>query len=237
MLLGWMHRDRGEMAQLADRGDAWGGAALQEPQECDQAEGICAGTLVATERGWQPVEAIRVGDMVLTFDHGSAQVLEVTRGALWSGWGACPRALWPVAVPVGVLGNKRTMLVPPEQLVMIESDVAEDLFGDPFSLVPAAALEGYRGITRVAPHGMIEVVTLRFAEDQVVYANGSGMLHCAALNRMGIVDELAGYRSGCDYVPLSLDRARRLIGLMIEEDEGTAPFRAAPKKSFYAALV
>ncbi len=219
MLMGWTRRSKGNAAaHYAERSDAWGGASA-ETVDMGYAEGIASGTLIATDKGWRPVQMLAVGDMVLTFDNGGERVLEVSRRVLWRGQGVCPRALWPLAVPAGVLGNRRAMLLLPDQNVMIESDLAEVLFGDPFALLPAAALQGYFGITRVCPHGTIEVVAIRFAEDQVVYANGSGMLHCGSITGLGLTVDFV-VNAG-NYLPLSLDRAQKLVALMAEEEAET----------------
>ena len=217
MMMGWTRRGRRPIAaDYADRSEAWGGSATALV-ETTFAEGIAAGTLVATESGWLPVEHLRPGMQALTFDNGAATVLDVTRRMLWRGQGACPRAMWPLAVPAHVLGNRRAMLLLPDQNVMLESDLAEILFGDPFALVPAAALEGYRGITRVCPHAAIDVVSVRFAQDQLVYANGAGVLHCGAVTGMDMTLDLIA--SAGPYQPLQLDRARRRVALMIDADE------------------
>lgn len=212
MLMGWTKRDRGTDA---DHVDAWGGIAPGQI-ELTFAEGIVSGNLIATESGWVCVEAISAGDKVLTFDNGVDRVLDVSRKELWNGRGACPRVMWPLAVPAGALGNCRAMLVLPYQNVMLESDMAEELFGDPFALVPASALEGYRGITRVCPAGKIEIISMRFAEDQVVYSNGSGMLHCGSIDGLGLTIDFV--ISAGPYAPLPYDRARKLVALMADAE-------------------
>lgn len=180
-----------------------------------QAEGIVAGTQIATAMGWRPVEAIAVGDMVMTFDHGLRPVVAVHRSHLYAGRNACPRHMMPIAVPEGALGNAAPMLLLPEQNVLVESDLAEAVFGDPFALVPAAALEGYRGIDRITPHQRVEIVVLQFAEDEVIYANGTGMIHCASVHSTSIdamLDDSTAYSA------LPMDMARAIVAQMIEAD-------------------
>lgn len=224
MFMGIMRRNNRPNADYADRSEAWGGTARRNV-EITFAEGITSGTLIATEQGWLPIEQVRVGCDVLTFDNGAATVANIERRILWPGQGACPKSMWPLAVPAGVLGNRRAMLLLPDQNVMLESDLAEMLFGDPFALVPAAALEGYRGIIRLCPHRAIEIVSLRFAEDQLVYANGSGVLHCGSVNGLDMTLDLITTAGA--YLPLALDRARKLVALMIEADEIQAGGRMA----------
>lgn len=181
-----------------------------------QAEGIVAGTRIATAMGWRPVEAIAAGDMVMTFDHGLRAVVSVSRSQLFAGRSVCPRHMMPLAVPAGALGNASPMLLLPEQNVLVESDLAETVFGDPFALIPAAALEGYRGIDRITPHQRVEIITLQFDEDEVVYANGTGMIHCGSVHGTSIssmMDEAAPYAA------LPMDMARAIVAQMIESDE------------------
>ncbi|SOB92621.1 Hint domain-containing protein [Rhodobacter sp. JA431] len=178
-------------------------------------DGIVAGTRIATAMGWRPVEAMAAGDMVMTFDHGMRPVRAVHRSHLFAGRAKLPRSMMPLAVPEGALGNASPMLLLPEQNVLVESDLAEAVFGDPFALIPAAALEGYRGITRITPHQRIEIITLQFDEDEVIYANGTGMIHCASVHGTSIsamIDEVTGY------VVLPMDMAQQIVAQMIEVD-------------------
>lgn len=139
--------------------------------------GILAGTRVATGQGWRPAEAIAEGDEVLTFDGGLQVVRSVRRAVLWAG-GCGDVAVWPLLVPAGALGNREEMRLLPGQAVMIESDAAEEILGDPFALMPAAALEGVRGICRTRPAERIEVVTLIFDRDEIVFGNSGALFFC-----------------------------------------------------------
>lgn len=142
--------------------------------------GIHAGTLVATEMGWLAAQDLRAGDRVVTFDNGMVPVQEVTTSRLATRAGHLPRRFWPLRLPTKALGNRQEMLLQPEQAVLLESDEAEALYGDPFVLIDAAALEGYQGIERIAPSAALQIVSLRFSDDQVIYANGMVLIHCPA---------------------------------------------------------
>ena len=142
--------------------------------------GIVAGTKVATSLGWRPIEAVAKGDKVLTFDGGLQVVTGVTRRKLWNGETPCPTRFWPLEVPAHALGNLETMYLLPSQGVMVESDAAEEMLGDPFALIPAKALEGLREIAPVAPRGEMEIICLHFEEDHVVFANSGALFHCPA---------------------------------------------------------
>lgn len=144
----------------------------------DAGRGIVAGTRVATALGWRPVEALAPGDLVLTFDHGMQPLRQVRRRVV------APRssvaADWPLEVPAGELGNADPLLLLPDQPLVIESDMAETLFGDPFVLITAADLDGCGGIARVCPSGLIQAVSLEFEADEVAFANSGAMFLCPA---------------------------------------------------------
>ena len=186
------------------------------------ASGIVAGTRIATTMGWRPVEGIVAGDSVLTFDGGLQRVARVDHATLWTSQTACPRPLWPLKIPPGALGNKTEAMLLPEQVVMIEDDIAEEILGDPFVLIPAAALDGLGGARAVAPTGTIGVVTLYFDEEQVVFADLGVMFFCPGVQQAACLTRIFGEETDAPYRPLPLQSAEALIAC-IEADRGTAP--------------
>lgn len=186
---------------MSDRSDVWPNDVASTPavpgmNDFDSiAEGMIAGTLVATDMGWQPVEDLQAGDRVVTFDNGMRPLRSVGISTLWTAASQAPRAVWPLLVPERALGNRTALTLLPEQAVLIESDQAESMFGDPFTLVTAASLEGYKGISRVPPSREMKVVTLQFADEEVVYANGTTLVHCPNAHpaKVTSADELMSY--------------------------------------------
>ena len=188
------------------------------------ASGFAAGTEVATTLGWRRVETLEPGDRVLTFDHGSQPVRAVQRGFLWRGAAPCPEPLWPLLVPEGVLGNSAPLTLMPEQSVLVESDMAEDLYGDPFVLLPARYLEGALGIRRVAPAlGVtVEVIVPLFDQPEIAFANGSALVFCPArgegetlpLNRLGELQIVSDMDYGHPPAPRE---ARRLVETLTDQ--------------------
>lgn len=141
--------------------------------------GLIAGTLIETAAGWRRAELLRVGDHVQTYDGGLRQLRRVERSYYGAGQGGY--ALEGILhVPGGAFDNCEEMFVMPDQMLMISSQVAADLLGTPSVLMPASALAGYRGITRVQPKGLIEAITLGFDDEEVVYANTGLLAHCAS---------------------------------------------------------
>lgn len=180
---------------------------LADATLAELATGLVAGTQVATQFGWRDVSAVAVGDQVLTFDGGMQTVSSVSRQILVTGGDFAPADAWPLFVPAGALGNRDDMTLLPQQSVMIEADAAEEVFGDPFAMVPALALEGYRGIVRVPPADQIELITIAFSQDEVVFANTGALMFCP--KSTDIFD--AGLSV---YSTLSLDSARALVAVM-----------------------
>lgn len=198
-----------------------GGAVFsQVPQKLGT--GLIAGTRVETADGWKPVEMIRTGEKVHTYDGGLQPVTRIERTV----FGADNREAFPeglLMVPGGALDNCDAFYLLPDQHVLLESDVAEDVLGAPAVLVPATALEGYKGIMRVMPVDVIEVVTLLFDDEEVVYANTGVMMHCAPKKAAGAA--LRGTTRSGFFQVLDAERARAMIELM----QAANPFDTAPR--------
>jgi len=191
--------------------------------------GMVEGTKVATNLGWRAVGAIVAGDKVLTFDGGLQVVKAVVRTPLWTGDTRLPRRFWPIEVPAGVLGNNEVMHLLPRQGVMVESDAAEVCFGDPFAVIPAAALEGILGITRAPMPATGDVITLQFENDAVVFAKSGALFFCTAAGDF-FADLFDAPVSA--YEMLALEDAKALTAMIAVEiakadSENFMPFAAA----------
>ena len=154
------------------------------PTTGTQQSGLIATTKVATSRGWSNVGDLKPGDLVLTFDAGLQTVTQISREVPWETAEECPEALWPLEVPTGAFGNSRPFHLMGSQNIMVESDAAEDMYGDPFSLIPANALLGLRGIERVPPKNAMEIVHISFSEEQVVFGEHGALYLCASSRDM-----------------------------------------------------
>ncbi|MGJ8612365.1 MAG: Hint domain-containing protein [Octadecabacter sp.] len=188
--------------------------------------GIIAGTKVATKAGWVPIETIHTGQQVLTFDGGLQTVVAITRHRLLAD--KTDNASWPLSVPVGALGNRDVMTILPHQSVLIESDAAEDLTGDPFALIPGAALMGLRGITQLRPSDWVDVFQLHFSQDEIVFANIGALFLCRA--QADLVSDMGA----STYDVLPMDAAKDLVDCLMFEDEARTP-NFATSTSFCAA--
>jgi len=208
-MFGW--KTKNAPRYMADPSAASDGAALKT-------RGLLAGGHVATAMGWRPVEALAAGDMVLTFDHGLRPVLEVHRETFWVADMMAPASYASVVVPAGAMGNSQDLELLPDQGVLIESEAACDAHGDPFAIVPARSLAGYRGITRGASKTRIEVITLVFDRAQVIYVQGGALVHCppaeVRLSDIGLANEV--------YDVIPADEAEFLVECMMIEDRMTS---------------
>ena len=203
------------------RADSWAGSESEEPAAV--AEGILSGTPIATPRGWVPVERLAPGDLVLTFDDGPVPLLEMWSQPLPQAptAGLSARAHWPLEVPQGVLGNRLPLRLLPEQHVLIECDAAEAMFGDPFALVPAAALDGYRGIELAVPEPGLSAWRPGFARDAILYAGRGALLAAPSPDLTGATDT-EGAETRAVYEVLPLAEARALVACLMAEDLGVA---------------
>ncbi|KIN70840.1 Hint 2 domain containing protein [Sulfitobacter noctilucae] len=143
-----------------------------------QTHGLMAGTKLASNLGWRAIEALAVGDAVLTFDNGMQQIVEIRRQTFWLDAPDTNPANWPVIVPVGALDNREPLTLLADQGVIVESDAAAETFGDPFAIVPAHVLDGVRGIHRAAPAEKVELIAIYFENEEVIYAEGGALIHC-----------------------------------------------------------
>ena len=199
--------------RMAEKSAAWDGGVMST-------RGLLSGTRLATGMGWRAVEALAPGDMVLTFDAGLQPLVEVRRDIFWATDTTVPAAYHSVFVPAGALGNSADLELLPDQGVLVESDAACDVYGDPFAVLAAKSLDGYRGIRRIAPRTQIEINTLVFAQDQIVYAEGGALVHCP--RDFVHLDELDAPLSG--YEVIAPRDAAFLVECMKVEDQ---QFRSA----------
>ncbi len=167
---------------IHDRSDVWPMATSSDtalPDFGALAEGLMKGTLVATESGWRAVETLRPGESVLTFDNGMRKLVSCSSAPI----NRDPRtgnAAWGLTVPQGALGNRAAMTLLPSQLVLLDCEFGQSQYGEPWVLVPAALLEGYKGIFRSDLGETPRSYMLAFENAEIVHTNGSALLACYA---------------------------------------------------------
>lgn len=185
--------------------------------------GLFSATQIATARGWVPASRLVPGDMVLTFDNGCQPLRAVIPPC--ADEVAAEIGGMAVLVPSGALDNRSPMILMPGQVLLLDSDIAEELFGDPFAFVPAAALVGWRGI-EAAEMPNSPILNLRFDQDEIVYAHGATFLLCPAAAKGSAGAEITqGNRL------LEMAEARLLISRLIDAEtvpEGEENSTGAP---------
>jgi hypothetical protein len=135
-----------------------------------------AGTLIRTARGDVAVEALRVGDLVLTRDHG----LQPLRWAGARRFGAAEIAMAPQIAPVrisaGALGPAmpaQDLVVSPQHRILVTGGLALRLAGAAEVLIAAKHLVGLPGVA-VAPAGEpVWYHHILFDRHEIVEANGA----------------------------------------------------------------
>jgi len=126
------------------------------------------GTRIATPRGARPVEGLRVGDLVVTRDHG----LQPIR---WIGSRSVPAIgrFAPVRIRQGVVtGLDRDLLVSPQHRMLFQGYRAEMLFGESEVLVAAAHLIDGVAVTQDESE-MVTYIHIMFDDHEIIYAEGA----------------------------------------------------------------
>jgi hypothetical protein len=188
--------------------------------------GLLTGTLVATDQGWRPAETLCVGDRLLSFDHGLQAVAELQRERLRSLSDHPGAPLRAVEVPAGALGNDAPLWLMPDQGLLLESDKALEILGDPFAVVPARALLGVNGIRLAAPGRGVSITTLAFARDEAVYVAGGPLLYCPRPRNVmaeGLDNDMSFFSVQ------TLQSARYLVRSLVES-RGARALCAAPEE-------
>lgn len=134
-----------------------------------------AGTLIRTPQGDRPVESLRPGDLVETFDGGSQSVTLVGSAQV-----AATGEAAPICLRAGTLGPHGPLFVSPLHRFMIRDSLAAMLFGDAEVLVAARDLVNGRSVTRL-DGGLVDYQWLGFPVPQLIYAHGliTGSFPCS----------------------------------------------------------
>lgn len=208
-MFGWRAKQGSRAAYLAEHSGATGAAG---GATITGIAGLLDGTRIATRLGWRPVEALSLGDEVLTFDHGMQRITDIQSELYDSGTRPGQR---PVRIPEGALGNRRDLWLMPDQGMLVECDAVQDPLGDPFIVVPAQALEGFRDIALTPTESTFEATILTFAQDEAIYVEGGMLAFCPHPRALLDLDCPPAL-----YETLEPGAARRLVQEMIRLDMG-----------------
>lgn len=133
------------------------------------------GTLIETPEGAKPIEHLHEGDKVQTKDSGAQEIQWIGARRMTGARLFALPALRPVRIALGALGVERPdmeLLVSPEHRMLIEGDVARELFNTPEVLVAAKDL--INGTTIVVDQKVREVtyIHLLLPRHEILRANG-----------------------------------------------------------------
>lgn len=134
------------------------------------------GVMIATPDGPVPVETLRVGDLVLTRDHGPQPVRWIGSRRLDAVDLAHRPNLRPVRIAAEALGKRipaEDLLVSPQHRMLVQSKIAHRMFGAPEVLAAARQLLELDGVEIAGDVESVEYFHILFDRHEVVSANGA----------------------------------------------------------------
>ncbi|QQA43993.1 Hint domain-containing protein [Pelagovum pacificum] len=148
---------------------------------------ICfgAGTRVLTPRGARPVESLRIGDKVVTRDHGLQPIRWIGSRKVPGVDRFAPVRITPRAVP----GLDRDLIVSPQHRMLFQGARAELLFGDSEVLVAATHLVDGHAVLR-EEQTWVTYFHLMFDEHEIIFAEGAPTesFHPGHIGLSGVTD-------------------------------------------------
>ncbi|WP_065169962.1 Hint domain-containing protein [Paracoccus sp. MKU1] len=135
-----------------------------------------AGTLIETEGGFIPVEALKAGDLVVTRDNGLQPIRWIGSVRLNAARLQAQPKLRAIRIKAGVLGPNTPssdLLVSPQHRVLVRSKIAMRMFGAMEVLVAAKQLLQIDGVDIAEDLAEIEYFHLLFERHEVVNSNGA----------------------------------------------------------------
>lgn len=170
--------------------------------------GFVQGTRVEAADGWRPVESLTRGDAVYTFDGGLREIHTIHRAEV--------RPVRVLNVPGSVLDNCAEMVLLPGQHMLMDLPDTEEETGSSARLIPAAALAGWNGVEWANWKARkVEVVTLIFAEEELVWGNSGALFHCPDARQFGAPRLVSPF-----FDVVGLRDARRLLELEARQRRG-----------------
>ncbi|SHH95039.1 Hint domain-containing protein [Marivita hallyeonensis] len=198
-----------------------------------------AGTWIETPDGPRKIEEIRVGDLVLTADHGAQPVRWTRRWTVRTE----PKTA-PVSIAVGALGNGRPfapLKVSRQHRIFVTSPVARHMFNDSGAFVAAHRLTNLPGVTFDLRAKSVDYVHILCASHELISANG---VYAETLLNSDLSRSLVSARTGTDppdgmaRIPvrplLSARKQKQFVGRIAERAARRAT--AASNKRIAASL-
>lgn len=146
--------------------------------EADVSSVVCfaKGTLIATAQGSKPIEALVVGDEIMTSKGKLRPIRWIGRRRVSEFEMRHAPKLLPVRIRAGTLGKQiplRDLVVSRQHRVLLRSKIAERMFGSCEVLVPAIKLTGVPGIDVDHRVKSIEYFHILLDEHEILLAEGA----------------------------------------------------------------
>lgn len=125
------------------------------------------GTMILTEEGEYPVEALEPGMRLETLDGGLQHLVWVGRTTL-----PVNAENSPVRIAAGVLGNDRDLVVSPQHRILLSGAASELLFGSEQVLVKAKDLVNDSTVTRCHRHDIVTYFHVLLEDHHLIRSNG-----------------------------------------------------------------
>ncbi len=133
-------------------------------------------TMVMSDRGEVMAAEIRVGDMILTRDHGLQPVRWIGKRRIEAAQLRGQPRLRPIRIRAQALGPhnpQRDLVVSPQHRMLLSSDIAQRMFGSAEVLVAAKKLVGCEGIEIAQDLDSIEYVHCAFDQHELIFTDGA----------------------------------------------------------------
>ncbi len=137
---------------------------------------FAGGTLIRTDQGLRPVEALSVGDLVQTLDHGLQPLRWVGHRHLDAATLAVKPNLRPIRIKAGALGEntpERDLIVSPQHRILLKSKVAIRMFATQEILVSAKQLLAVDGIDIADDVDQVAYHHILCDSHEIIYADGA----------------------------------------------------------------
>ncbi|WP_322894359.1 MULTISPECIES: Hint domain-containing protein [unclassified Yoonia] len=136
---------------------------------------FCAGTLIATDEGPVPIENLKIGDLVVTRDHGLQPIRWIGRSEMSLAQTTIFPKILPVHVAAGAMGPglpRRDLWLSPQHRVMVRSKIVARMTNQPEALVAVRQLCATPGITQMTKPQAVTYLHLRLDQHDMVCAEG-----------------------------------------------------------------
>ncbi len=137
---------------------------------------FAAGTQIDTVNGPVAVEALAVGDLIVTRDHGAQPIRWIGSKELSGAVLTKNEDLRPIRISAGALGNNTPttdLMVSPQHRILVRSLIAQRLFGTNEVLAAAKQLLQVEGIDVAQEIDRVEYFHILLDNHEVVLSNGA----------------------------------------------------------------